>query len=98
MNDLKKLISSKIQDHLSSEIQDEANSERSLSETSSFERFVDQVVADVFLELRKTHQIPMGHGLSDLREELKEEVIESTRKKIYGYHDIKQYKKAFKKA
>lgn len=80
MQDLKKLVYTKVHLRLLNE------------ECSDFSAFVDLVVHDIFVELWKLHMVPSGEALSDLKEELKEEVIESTRKKIYGYHNIEHYK------
>ncbi len=80
MQDLKRMVYTKVHLRLLNE------------ESSDFSGFIDLVLQDIFAELWKLHMIPSGQALVDLKEELREEVIESTRKKIYGYHDIEHYK------
>lgn len=78
------MIFSKVQVHLMNE------------DSTDFETFVDRIVDEILKELSQNHRIPYGETLYHVKEDLREEVIESTRKKIYGYYDINHYKKARK--
>ncbi|HEX4924675.1 MAG TPA: hypothetical protein VFV50_11335 [Bdellovibrionales bacterium] len=54
--------------------------------------FVERVVTSYLERLKKSGAVIREHELESVRDELRDEVLEMTRKKTYGYFSLQHYR------
>lgn len=67
-------------------------SETDLEKSNTSQKLVDQVVQDYFSSLKTQGHIPLRFE-KQIKEDLREEVLEIYRKKTYGHLHLQSYKK-----
>lgn len=67
------------------------------AEDSAFEPFIEKVVKDYLTKATKLGFIFPQNSLRFIEDDLKEEVLDMTRKRTYGFHSIEDYRKKAKR-